>query len=105
MKLESLKSRLKDLEEQIGAQQIPTTDDDGQRCWISIDGRAVLDIYVAMLDIQADETLGKPLIISGGLMAKLLLWSRAELPDNAPALEVYIREEAARLVALAEMGA
>lgn len=105
MRIENLKSRLRDLEERIGAKQIATTDASGQKCWLPIGEKDLLDIYLALLDIHAAEATGQPINISDEVRRRLGSWSRAELPGGADPLLIEVREEAARLVALAEMGA
>lgn len=105
MRIESLKARIRDLEQQIGGQQIPTTDASGQRCWLPIGEKDLLDIYLALLDIHAAEATGQPINISDEVRRQLGSWSRAELPGGADPLFIEVREEAARLVALTEMGA
>lgn len=100
MRIENLRARIRTLEERIGAEQIPTTDASGQRCWLSIAEKDLLDIYVALLDIHAADIKHHiaPIQISDEVHNQMLLWSRAELPGGADPLLTEIRDEAARIL-------
>ena len=97
MRIENFKARIRDLEQQLGAQQIPTTNDSGQRCWLSMGEKELLSVYVDLKDIGAGEVSGQPLQIPDEVRSKLLLWSRVELPGSADPLLIEIRDEARRI--------
>lgn len=99
MKFSNLTTRITDLEATATAGKIPTTDRDGQRCWLEHSGISAL--YELMHFGRLAEKAGHELTradLPPELLDELGLWSRAEITDGDGALPVMVQAEAKRIL-------
>ena len=103
MKIEDLRKRLYAIESHIGARLLPTTDGSGRRVWLKHSGISALRelIHVGRQAEKAGHELTRA-DLSPELLAKLDLWSRAELSPQSGALAVMVRSEAKKILELPE---
>ena len=95
MRIEDLRKRFSLIKSQIGAKQLPTTNDSGQRRWLSIAEKDILAVYVDLLDIETARQLGGNADIAPDVLNNLRLWSRVEFPTVGDPLLNDIRDRAA----------
>jgi len=96
-----IEKRLDDLESRLHCERIPTMDSGGNKQWLSVSGKDILDIYVSLLEIQAAETSTEPTRadIPPEMLDILGLWARAELGATNDQILIYVRDEAKRILA------
>ena len=98
MRIEDLRKRFSLIKSQIGAKQLPTTNDSGQRRWLSIAEKDILAVYVDLLDIETARQLGGNADIAPDVLDKLRLWSQVDLLAVGDPLLADIRDRARAVV-------